>query len=359
MDVLLVAPLFPPDTGGIQTVMKNFAIHTNHSLTVLTEKDKGDPSLNSDATIVKRKFSGLRGRANVLRWIVRHQAKFDLIYFCSIMPFLSAPASRFKNVVVHSHGREVIRNRPFISKVGFAVATRSGVNFIAVSDWTKQALLDSGAERDRMQVIHNGTDYQRFATENSESNVEIPINDEMFTILTVSRLDPRKGHDIVLDAIAGVSGVEYLIVGSGEQQSELQEKVQSLGIQNRVRFAGYVPDDELPAYYNLSDAFVMPARHIEETGNIEGFGISFLESNAAGTAVIGSDTGGIPSAIKDGKTGLLCEPSPDSVQETILRLKDNEDLRIELEQNGIEWAKEHDWPSIVDEIDDALVEFSC
>jgi len=65
----------------------------------------------------------------------------------------------------------------------------------------------------------------------------------------------------------------------------------------------------------------MPSKFMEDTGNVESFGISYIEANAAGLPVIGSKTGGIPTAVRNRYNGLLCEPSEESVKKSILEIK--------------------------------------
>src|SRR5206468_2008106 len=79
--------------------------------------------------------------------------------------------------------------------------------------------------------------------------------------------------------------VKYLIVGRGPEESVLRAQVKDLGIEDKVVFAGFVPDDAINQHYNLSDVLVMPNK--EDSGDVEGFGMVFLEANAVGLPVIG------------------------------------------------------------------------
>jgi phosphatidylinositol alpha-1,6-mannosyltransferase len=100
-----------------------------------------------------------------------------------------------------------------------------------------------------------------------------------------------------------------------------------------VRFLGFVPDDDLPALYNLADLFVMASRRHELL--VEGFGISLLEASSCGLAVIGGRTGGVPEAVHDGETGLLVDPDdPSVVAERIKELLGNPELRTRMGAAG-------------------------
>jgi phosphatidylinositol alpha-1,6-mannosyltransferase len=129
--------------------------------------------------------------------------------------------------------------------------------------------------------------------------------------LTVARMVPRKGHRIALQAFATVSAqfpdAHYLIVGTGPEEGNLRALAERLRIRDRVTFVGFVPSEMLAALYNLCDVMVLINRQ-EADGDIEGFGIVFLEANASGKPVIGGRSGGAIEAIVDGSTGFLVAP---------------------------------------------------
>ena len=127
-------------------------------------------------------------------------------------------------------------------------------------------------------------------------------------ILTVGRLDSReryKGHDEVMDALAVLveehPDLVYLIVGDGDDVPRLKQKAVSMGLADRVVFAGFVSESDKHAYYSLADAFVMPGRG-------EGFGIVYLEAMASGLPVVASMKDGSKEALRDGSLGLLVDP---------------------------------------------------
>jgi glycosyltransferase involved in cell wall biosynthesis len=126
--------------------------------------------------------------------------------------------------------------------------------------------------------------------------------------MTVGRLDARersKGVDEVLEALpalaVGLPDLAYMVVGDGTDRARLQAKARSLGVSDRVVFAGYVAEPEKPEYYRLADAYVMPCRG-------EGFGFVFLEAMATGLPVVASRADGSSEAVLGGELGLLVDP---------------------------------------------------
>jgi phosphatidylinositol alpha-1,6-mannosyltransferase len=125
--------------------------------------------------------------------------------------------------------------------------------------------------------------------------------------LFVGRLVARKGVDRLIDAIALLRdrNVVLHIVGSGPQYDALVRKAHEAGVSDRVRFAGAVDDATRDAAFAEAWCFAMPSRR--EGGDIEGFGIVYLEAAMAGLAAIGGRNCGAEDAIDDGVTGLLVD----------------------------------------------------
>ena len=157
--------------------------------------------------------------------------------------------------------------------------------------------------------------------------------------------------------------LHYLIVGKGPDEPRLRALTAELGIGAAVTFVGYVPDDQLPDFYNLCDLFVMPNRQEEEDGDIEGFGMIFMEASAAGKAVVGGRSGGTADAVQHGVTGFLVNPQDvDELTATLKLLLASVDLRQKLGLAGSRRARaEFGWQSrarMLREISEAIVEKS-
>ena len=167
-------------------------------------------------------------------------------------------------------------------------------------------------------------------------------------ILTVARIVARKGHDLVLRAMAILRDrdIRYVIVGDGPDRARLESLAAELDLGDRVVFAGRIPDEELPAYYRLCDVYVMPSRYVaDSTDSLEGFGISYIEANACGKPVIAGRSGGTGAAVEDGITGYLVDPDdPAALGKKIAFLLDHPDERETMGQHGRERAlKEFSW----------------
>jgi GT2 family glycosyltransferase len=180
---------------------------------------------------------------------------------------------------------------------------------IANSDYTKD-LVTRAAPQAHVEAIPLGVDIHRFAAADRESaKTKFGVAGKR-VLCTVSRIESYKAHDTVLRAISKLEADEreqfvYLIVGSGPHEQELRKVADALGIGSLVRWIGFISEEDLPEVYSASDLFVLCTRHALEERAVEGFGLVFLEAQACGTPVVGSRTGGIPDAIREGQGGWL------------------------------------------------------
>jgi phosphatidylinositol alpha-1,6-mannosyltransferase len=216
---------------------------------------------------------------------------------------------------------------------------------IAISEFTRRAVAAAGVPAERLALVTPAIDLERFA--------RLPPREEerrrrgwegRLVILSVGRLVERKGQDMVIRALPQVAAqlpqVRYTIGGSGPFRAALEKLAAQVGVAERVEFLGFVPEAQLPALYGAADLFAMPSRELPEAGDVEGFGIVFIEANAAGLAVLGGRSGGVADAVEEGQTGLLVDPEdPGAVAEGLVRLLSDSQLRARMARRGAERAR--------------------
>ena len=190
--------------------------------------------------------------------------------------------------------------------IGEESVIRSADSIVAFSTHERDALVRFyGASHDRIAVIPCGVDPKQFKPTDQEQAKRVIGVQTGKIVLYVGRLEPLKGVHILLEAIAQIDHSEpinTLIVGGDNEEDpemlRLQQLSHDLGISNSVKFLGTIAQEQLPTYYNAADICVMPSYY-------ESFGLVALEAMACGTPVIASRVGGIPTVVKDMKTGYL------------------------------------------------------
>lgn len=355
MRLALITQDFTPAVGGIETysleLAKRFYQWSDY-FCVIAPRNEGavekDQQLEFDVWRVKTKNS-LLGWAALLSIPQRiHANKIDSVFHTQ---WMTLPVSVFmkktgiiKNIYVAAHARELFNPFPknsFTARLyhWYKLQMFKHVDrFFPVSDYTKGLLRNDGIPDEKIEIVINGTNPDFFKPEQPDNSIvkELGLTDKK-VLLTITRLVSRKGIDTVLRAMPGIvhefPDVKYVVVGEGPQGQELKKITSELGLEKHVIFAGKVPYDRIVDYYNLCDIFIMPSK--TEIPDVEGFGIVFLEANACAKPVIGSKSGGIPSAVLDNQTGLLVKEGSISELEaaTIKLLKDSE-LAEQLGQNG-------------------------
>lgn len=230
---------------------------------------------------------------------------------------------------------------------------------IANSNATADEFRAFGVPDARLCRIYPGVDPDRFVPALPDPGRIANLQNKRI-LLTIARLDRRKGHDRVIRALPHLPGdVVYLIGGKGREEPRLRQLANDLNVAHRVHFLGFVPDSDLPALYNLCDVFVMPNRVTEGTalaGDIEGFGISFIEAGACEKPVVAGRSGGAVEAVLHEQTGLLVDPTSETdIACAISRLLDNPELAHRLGRQARQRIlREFDWRILARQVEAIL-----
>jgi len=211
-----------------------------------------------------------------------------------------------------------------------------------------------GADPERIAVVPCGVDLNLFRPQDKEAARRAlgpPLAGDERIILFVGRIEPLKGIDILINAVAQLgeeSDFHVLIVGgdrrSRQQVSHLQELASDLGIGERVCFLGAVDHEQLPLYYNAADVCVVPSYY-------ESFGLVALEAMACGTPVVASRVGGLTGTVRDGETGYLISwRCPEPFAERLELLLGNEALRRRFGEAAREVVERYRWANVAEAV---------
>jgi len=254
--------------------------------------------------------------------------------------------------LVTLHGSYAVKwaNHP-ADRLLFGPALRGASCLVAVSNRTA-ARARAHLPEASIEVIPNGVDLDAFACpagERDAARARLGLAAQDKLILSVGALKPRKGFDTLLEAFAIVRssapGARLLLVGSGDP-APYRDLARRLGVAEAVRFLADVPEDELRRLYHAADLFALLPRELP-TGEMEGFGLVYLEAAACAKPSVGTRSGGVSEAVIDGHTGLLVDPGqPEEAARALLALLNDEDLARRLGENGRRHAEEHAWEKI-------------
>jgi phosphatidylinositol alpha-1,6-mannosyltransferase len=317
MPSLLVTNDFPPKLGGIQSYLHELWRRLPpDETTVYTTPHDG--SIAFDA---QQPFRVVRSRQKVLlptKSLTRdvdalaREVGADVIFLDPMLPLgLIGPRLQNAPYVVVAHGAEITvpASTPGLRRLGRAVVRGAAAVVAAGGYPARQASRIAGCDVPGV-IVSPGVDGERFRPSSEDERVEsrltFGLDPDRPLVVGLSRLVPRKGFDVVIDAVAQMPDVQLALAGSGRDRSRLERRSKRRGA--GVDFLGRVAERELPRLYGCADAFAMCCRDRWGGLEAEGFGIVFLEAAACAVPSVAGRSGGAHEAVVDGVTGFVVPP---------------------------------------------------
>jgi phosphatidylinositol alpha-mannosyltransferase len=361
----LVSPYDFAYPGGVTEHVANLAEQfraSDHEVHIIapSSDDESEPTATGDAMVhrigrvvsipangsVARITLSLRAYLQVKRLLAAEN--FDLIHLHEpMMPALPLTVLRHSNTtnvgtfhafrnspLAYFYGKPIVR--PFFRKLHGHITVSS-----AARDFVGEYFPGD------YRIIPNGIDFDRF---NRRYPPLEQFADGRPTVLFVGRLEKRKGLRFLLRAWPAVRErnpeARLVVVGRGRPLEGYRRFAARQGWSPRdVVFAGYVPSEDMPRYYQAADIFCAP-----NTGQ-ESFGIVLLEAMAAGAPIVASDIPGYRDVVAHGQQGFLVKPQdPASIADTIGRLLADPDLRERMRLAGPVKARLYDWPRVAAQV---------
>jgi phosphatidylinositol alpha-1,6-mannosyltransferase len=329
---LLVTNDFPPKIGGIQSLLwewwrrlppDRFAVLTSPHAGA-TEFDRAQP------------FRIERTPEPVLLphpWMVRRidrlarEVGADLVVLDPAVPLgLVGPSLELPYDVV-LHGAEVtVPGRLPGSRQALGGVLRRARHVISAGEYAAREAERAAGRSLPVTVVPPGVDVDRFRplddAARSEARRSFGLSQDVELVVSISRLVPRKGFDVAIEAAALLRSsrpdLVLAISGAGRDERRLRRLAAELAAP--VRFLGRVAHERLPALYACADLFTMACRTRWRGLEQEGFGIVFVEAAACGVPQVAGDSGGAAEAVDDGVTGLVV-PRPDDPREVAAALE--------------------------------------
>ena len=373
MKIALVSDWYYPKTGGVATHIRDLALHLRsrgHEVMIVTNNHgvHDDKELDEKGVSIYR-VSGLTVpllSTNISPYASRELRNLlsrenpDIFHAhhaftpLSLRGMAMAKEENFPTVLT-THSIFLAYDSPVwdIFNQAFPVLgwfIDRADRIIAVSNAAKAFI--SHFTQKQVAVIPNGVDSKKFHPNWNKERLreDLGIEEERI-ILCVSRLSYRKGIHVLLNAMKiltdEMDDIRLIILGEGEMFLLLRTQAKSLDLENRVSFMGYVPSQQLPKFYGMTDVFVLPSI------TAEAFGIVLLEAMASGKPVVATNVGGIPEVVESSNCGILVDPWDEyALAEAIFSLLEDESLRNELGRNGRKAVENrYSWDIIAEKIE--------
>jgi phosphatidylinositol alpha-1,6-mannosyltransferase len=334
---LFVTQDYPPDLGGMARrhveLCRRFGDERT-SMEVSTVRSDGAASFDAGEQYqINRQpfyFSEAKRFTNQLRWarwlLAPAQREIRILHCGNVRPVgyavVLAHMRRGTPFLLYVNGSDLLREQQNVGnprkRFGARRIFERASGIVSTSAWVSaiaEELLDQLHIRNSPPIgaFDLGTDPVFFNPAKNSGRLRETwgIGSDPL-LLTVARVIPHKGQDVAIRAVAALREefptLRYAIVGVGPDEDRLRRLARDLKIADKVIFAGALRDDAVAEAYATSTIYVGLSR-IEEVIFAEGFGISFLEAAASGLPSIAGDSGGVRSAVRDGITGIIVQPT--------------------------------------------------
>ncbi len=339
MKILILTDYFPPQKGGfsryVYEISKGWINHGENVIIVSTLIYDNKKSYYHNSTADRLIFIEKKGGGYFNNLIIF--LKFLPVYFSFKPDFVFLPTwYRYsmplvllyfftgKNIkyVIGCHAADILglhigsslKTNNFFKYLG-KLALKHATGLFAISKYTAKELKKLGISKNKIKVFPNGVDSRIFRPQRVNKRGLLSKygikNPDYKLLLTVAQLNIRKGIDTGINLVYELKKdnifVNYVVIGNGDDEQRLRNKISQFNLSEQVYILTTVDDIELINFYNICDVFLLLSRH-EGDLNVEGFGISILEASACEKPVIVGNSGGIPDAVENGKSGYLVDP---------------------------------------------------
>lgn len=338
MKVLLLAENWPPRVGGIERYLTGIAKHVREKVIVVSPDTKRFfwPILRP-AWLPLFIYTWKLVRRENIEMVLCGKALFEGLVGFYLQRYLGIPYIVFTYAMEIEVWSSQPRARRKLTRVLHGAARVAYIN-----ERTKEQLVKLGVRPEQLLYLPPGVELPVVSAqrlEEAKRKLDLP----QLYVLSVGRLIERKGFDVLIEAFsrlpAHLRSWKLVVAGRGPIQKQLEMRARDLGVGERVQFLGYVSDSDLQAVYANASAFALLPKHT--SGDVEGFGIVYLEAALHGVPALATQGGGAAEAVLHNETGLVVAPNSVTATTTALtRLLTDTDLRRRLGEAAQRRAQE-------------------
>tara|TARA_Y100000590_G_scaffold260885_1_gene292955 strand:+ start:1374 stop:2471 length:1098 start_codon:yes stop_codon:yes gene_type:complete len=355
---LIVTRNFPPDIGGMQILMGGLSESLlNHGpVKVFAYEYENSRAYDSKLLMDIERVRGIKlfrkyRKANLVNEFVSEKTNIRAIItdHWKSLELLKTEYLKKTKTFCLIHSKEI--NHTLGSSINKRIikSTNKADFIIANSNFTKNLASKVGIDSSKIHVIFPGIQKPKVIENTFKIKAENIYGSAFPKIITVARLEKRKGHDKILMVIKNLKSkfpkIKYVSIGFGEEESNLIKLSKELAIDKEVTFMKNIDENLKTALISNANLFLMPNRI--EKNSVEGFGIAFMEAASYGIGAIGGKDGGAADAINHNKTGIICDGEDlNSIYQSAINFFENDNY-IKYGKNAKEFSENFHWNKIV------------
>ena len=352
---LIVTRSFPPELGGMQSLMWGLAreLSKNFMIKVFADYIENHKEFDEQATFSIERVGGPKllrkyRKAYLIDEFIKN-GKVNGIIADHWKSLEHLKTNKKKYCLIH--GKEINHARGSRINKRLLTVLNNVEKVIANSKYTKDLAINIGVKADNIIVINPGIDPIKDLDQKSLEKVESLLAVKTPRLITVSRFDKRKNHQKVIMALRNLKQIYpdiiYICIGYGDEEENIKDLVKELDLEGQVMFFKDISEDLKNALVAKSNIFVMPSTIYKSS--VEGFGIAYTEAAQLSIPSIGGKDGGASDAIDHGKTGLICDGNNlDDIYSSINSMFENKKY-LEYGKNAKEFVSKFYWPNIIEE----------
>ena len=352
---LIVTRSFPPELGGMQSLMWGLAreLSKNFMIKVFADYIENHKEFDEQATFSIERVGGPK----LLRKYRKAYLIDEFIKNGKVNGIISDHWKSLEHLKTNKkkycliHGKEINHAKGSGINKRLLKVLNNVEKVIANSKYTKNLAINIGVKEENIIVINPGIDTIKDLDQKSLEKVESLLAVKTPRLITVSRFDKRKNHQKVIMAVRNLKQIYpdiiYICIGYGDEEENIKDLVKELDLEGQVMFFKDISEDLKNALVAKSNIFVMPSTIYKSS--VEGFGIAYTEAAQLSIPSIGGKDGGAADAIDHEKTGLICDGNNlDDIYSSINSMFENKKY-LEYGKNAKEFVSKFYWPNIIEE----------
>ena len=352
---LIITKTFPPEIGGMQSLMWGLAneLSKNYMIKVYADYYQNHEIFDEEVSFSIERVGGIK----LLRKYRKAQLINEFLKKNKVEKIIADHWKSLEHIKTNNgkicliHGKEINHTKGSTLNKRVLEVLNNVETIVANSEYTKNLAISLGVHQDKIIVINPGIDQIQELNKKTLDKVENLLKYKSPRLITVSRFDKRKNHEKIIMALRNLKqiypDIVYICIGYGDEEENIRKLVAELSLQSQVMFFKDITNDLKNSLLAKSNVFVMPS--IIYKKSIEGFGIAYVEAAQYGIPSLGGKDGGASDAIEHQKTGLICDGTTlDEVYSSINSMLENNKY-LEYGKAAKENSSKFEWNKIIEE----------